>query len=121
MAFVEVERTRFQSGKHGAPAIFTITKSGAGTLRINVGAMDHLKGNGKNWELGDMVRIFYDPETRKLALTKSPEGKFRLAKNVSGSNSLRICSKDLLELVKKPTEYEIEESGEYDLVLRPGK
>ncbi|MEA1927693.1 MAG: hypothetical protein U9N73_05760 [Candidatus Auribacterota bacterium] len=43
----------------------------------------------------------------------------KLAKNVSGSNSLRICSKDLRELIKEPTEYEIEESGEYDLVLVP--
>ena len=121
MAFAEVERTSMQSGQYGAAAVFTTAKSGAGTLRINVKSMEHLRRKGKNWSVGDMVRIFHDPETRRLALIKNPEGKFRLAKNVSGSNSLRVCSKDLRELIKEPTEYEMEESGEYDLVLRPKK
>ena len=119
MAFIEIEKTRPQTGKYGAPATFTRTKKGVGSLRINSRAVEHLKEKGKNWELGDMVRIFHDPETGRLALTKSPDGKFRLAKNVSGSNSLRISSKDLTELIKKPASYEIQESGEYDLVLQP--
>ncbi len=65
-----------------------------------------------------MVRVFYDPDSKRLALKKSAAGEFRLSKNVAGTDSMRICSKDLRELIKEPTEYEIEESGEYDLVLR---
>ena len=121
MAFIEVERTKSQTGKYGSPATFTKTKDGVGSLRINLRAMEFLKERGKSWELGDMLRIYHDPETGKLAMKKSPDGKFRLAKNVSGTNSLRICSKDLTELIKKPVEYEIQETEEYDLVLSPRK
>ena len=119
MPFIEVEKTRSRSGQYGAPATFTKTKKGDGSLRINAGAMEFLKQRGKNWEVGDMLKIFHDPQTRKLALKKSPDGPFRLAKNVSGTNSLRISSKDLTEIIKKPTEYAVEASSEYDLVLVP--
>ena len=119
MPFIEVEKTRSRSGQYGAPATFTRTKKGDGSLRINARAMEFLKEKGKNWEVGDMLKIFRDPQTGKLALKKNPDGKFRLAKNVSGTNSLRISSKDLSELIKEPTEYAVESSSEYDIILQP--
>ena len=119
MAFIEVEKTKISGGNFGADAAFTTSKKGTGSLRINAGAMEFLKGRGKNWEVGDKVKIFHDPETAKLAIKKSTDGRFRLAKNAAGSNSLRISSKDLTDLIKKPTEYTAEASSEYDLVLLP--
>jgi hypothetical protein len=82
--------------------------------------MEFLKEKWKSWGVGDRLKIFHDPQTGKLALKKSDDGKFRLAKNVSGNaNSLRISSKDLTELLKKPAEYAAEASSEYDIILSP--
>lgn len=119
MPFIEVEKTRLQGMKHGASAAFTVSKKGGGSLRLNAGTMAFLKENGNEWNVGDRVRIFHDTQNGKIALKKSEDGRFRLAKNVSGGNSLRISSKDLTELLKQPAEYTIEQSSEYDLVLVP--
>lgn len=119
MPFIEVEKTKSGGGKSGAAAAFTTSKKGTGSLRINGGAMEFLKGRGKSWEVGDKVKIFHDPETAKLAIKKTADGRFRLAKNAAGANSLRISSKDLTDLIKKPTEYAAEASPEYDIILSP--
>ena len=85
--------------------------------------MEFLKRIGKNWELGDMVRIYHDPETGKLALKKSPEGKFRLSRNTTGrtGKTLRVTARSLRDMVKESAQYVMEESGEYDVILAPMK
>jgi len=119
MVFIEVQKTRSGRGRTGEAAAFTLTKKGNGSLRLNAGAMEFLKGRGKNWAVGDTVRIFHDPDTGRVGIKKTPDGSFRLATNAAGSNSLRNSSKDLNELLKKPTGYEVEQSDQYDMVLVP--
>ncbi len=118
MAFKEVEKTRKGCNK-GMPATFTINKKGAGSLRINRAGMDFITEHDIGLGLGDMIKIFYDGESGKLAFKKSDGGKFRLSKNSTSMNTLRISSKDLTELLKEPGQYGMETSEEFDLVLAP--
>lgn len=70
--------------------------------------------------MGDMVKLYHDPETGKIALKKSEDGKFRLSKNSVNMITLRISSKDLTELLKKPADYDMEKAQGDDPVLRFG-
>ncbi len=118
MAFTEIEKTRKGWGK-GAPATFAINKKGSGNLRINRAGMDFIAEHAPGLKMGDMVKLYHDLETGKIAFKKSEDGKFRLSKNSVNMNTLRISSKDLTELIKEPKEYDMEKAQEYDLVLVP--
>lgn len=118
MAFQEIEKTR-KSWAKGAPATFAINKKGSGNLRINRAGMDFIAEHASGLKMGDMVKLYHDPETGKIAFKKSEDGKFRLSKNSVNMNTLRISSRDLTELIKEPKEYEMEKAQEYDLVLVP--
>ena len=118
MAFREIEKTRKGWAK-GAPATFAINKKGSGALRINRAGMDFIAENHLGLKMGDMVKLYHDPETGKIAFQKSEDGKFRLSKNSVNMNTLRISSKDLTELIKEPNDYDMEKSEDYDLILVP--
>jgi bifunctional DNA-binding transcriptional regulator/antitoxin component of YhaV-PrlF toxin-antitoxin module len=118
MAFQEIEKTR-KGRNTGAPGAFTIDKKGAGSLRINRAGMEFIAQEGIGLKLGDMVKLFHDGESGKIALKKSKEGKFRLSKNSVSMDTLRISSKDLTELLKKDADYDMEKAQGYDLVLVP--
>ena len=126
MAFIEIEKKIYGGGgRRGVYATYTALKDGSGSLRIGRAGMEFLKRSGKNWKLGDMVRIFHDPETGKLAVKKSESGRFRLAKNTTGraGETLRITSRALRDMVKESTQYVMDPSGsdEYDAILTPRK
>ena len=118
MAFMEIEKTRRGWAK-GAPATFAINKKGSGNLRFNRAGMDFMSEHAPGLKMGDMVRLYHDPETGKIALKKSAGGKFRLSKNSVNMNTLRISSQDLTKMIKEAKEYTMEKSEEYDLVLIP--
>ena len=118
MAFQEVKKTR-RGWAGGAPATFTINKKGVGSLRFNQAGMNFIAEHAPGMKMGDMVKLFHDPETGKIALRKSEDGKFRLSKNSVSMDTLRISSQDLTSLLKEPKDYEMEWSEEYDLVLVP--
>ena len=118
MAFQEIEKTR-KGWTKGAPATFAINKKGSGNLRINRTGMDFIAENNLALKMGDMVKLYHDPETGKIALKKSEDGKFRLSKNSVNMNTLRISSMDLTELLREPKDYDMEKAQEYDLVLVP--
>ena len=119
MAFQEIEKRRMGGGAKGAPVTFTVNKKGSGSLRFNRAGMDFIAGEGIGLKLGDMVKLYHDPETGKIALKKSSDGKFRLSKNGVGTGSMRISSKDLTELVGKGGDYDPRKAEGYDLVLVP--
>lgn len=118
MGFVEIER-KPGGGRKGPPAAFSITKKGIGALRVNAAGVEFIREKGIELFPGDMVKLFHDPETRKLAIKKSPEGKFRLSKNANKDKTLRITSKDLTAILKEAAVYDVIASEEYDLVLIP--
>jgi|GEM_PF-1862010 len=120
MAFQEIEKTRRGWAK-GSPATFAINKKGAGTLRINRAGMDFIAEHTPDLKMGDMVKLYHDPETGRIALQRSEEGKFRLSKNSVNMNTFRIASQDLTKLIREPSNYDMEKSEEYDLVLVPKK
>ena len=118
MAFVEIVKTK-KGWEKGAPATFAINKKGAGNLRINRAGMNFIAEHNLGLKMGDLVKLFHDPETGKIALKKSEYGKFRLSKNSVSMDTLRISSVDLTDLLKESKDYDMEKSEEFDLVLVP--
>jgi bifunctional DNA-binding transcriptional regulator/antitoxin component of YhaV-PrlF toxin-antitoxin module len=120
MAFKEIEKTR-KGYMKGAPATFAVNKKGVGSLRFNRAGMNYISGNNIGLKIGDMIRLYYDAETGKVAIKKSKDGQFRLSKNSVKLDTMRISSSDLTGLIQKPGDYEMEKSQAYDLVLIPKK
>lgn len=120
MAFQEIAKTR-KGWIKGAPASFTVNKKGAGNLRFNRAGMDFIAEHELGLKLGDLVKLYYDAQTGKIALKNDKDGKFRLSKNSVSMDTMRISSKDLTDLIQKPGDYEMEKADGYDLVLVPKK
>ena len=94
MAFQEIEKTR-KGYTRAAPATFAINKKGVGSLRFNRAGMNYISDNDIGLKIGDMIRLYYDAETGKIAIKKSKDGRFRLSKNSVKLDTVRISSSDL--------------------------
>jgi len=106
------------AGEKAAAAKLT---GGNGSLRFGVEGMEFLKRLGKQFLLGDRVKVFHDTATGRVGIKKRPDGRFRLGKNAVGrkNETLRLSARDLAGLSAGPTEYCMQESSEFDVVLVP--
>lgn len=119
MGFVKVQKTTGNRGRSGYKAAFTVNKQGSGVLRFTSSGVDFMKTYGINIGVGDRVDIFYDRDTERIAVMKAKAGAFKIGVNSTRGDSMRITAKDLIEIIKTQSEYDMQKSDEYDVILVP--
>lgn len=116
MAFTKVEKTG-PVRNDNIKARFTISGShSSGTLGITNAGWEFLKQHKISLAINDTADLYFDDDTGAIAIKKIKNGQFKFS-NYNGK-TVKLSSKDLAKRIVQETEYDMDLSKEFDVILK---
>ena len=121
MAFRRIFKTRMMVKDKVVGAVLrTSTDKTAGRLYFTKEGMRFLEVNDIALKRGDKMDVFFDDETKEIAINRTDNGMFAITLDTENyKRNIQISSKDLEAAVGKTTHYRLATSTCYDLLLIP--